>query len=226
MTLGPNARVMAKDSPRRLIVLRHGETTHNAAGVWQGQLDSPLSERGLEQAAAAAHALAGFAPTRVVASDLSRARVTGETVARVDGIPLSTDERFREIHAGAWQGLTGEQVRAGYPEDMDRLLAGEDFQRGGHGESVADVAARCRAGVDALLDDLDAGECAVIATHGVAGRALAADLVGLPQRTAWVALGGLGNCHWAELVEGRAGWRIQTWNQSAAASLAAAGTIA
>ncbi|KGN39892.1 histidine phosphatase family protein [Knoellia aerolata] len=226
MTLGPNARVMAKDSPRRLIVLRHGETSHNAAGIWQGQLDSPLSQQGVEQAVAAARALAAFGPVRVVASDLSRARVTGETVARVDGIPLTTDERFREIHAGAWQGLTGEQVRAGYPEDMDRLLRGDDFKRGGHGESVADVAARCRAGVDALLVGLEAGECAVIATHGVAGRALAADLVGLDQRTAWIALGGLGNCHWAELVEGRAGWRIHTWNQSAAASLDAHGPVA
>lgn len=215
MTLGPNARVMAVDAPRRLIVLRHGETSHNAAGVWQGQLDSPLSERGVAQAAAAARALSGFAPVRVVASDLSRAAVTGETVARVDGIPFSTDARFREIHAGAWQGLTGDEVRAGYPEDMDRLLRGDDFKRGGHGESVADVAARCRAGVEALVAEMSPGECVVIATHGVAGRALAADLVGIDQRTSWLALGGLGNCHWAELVEGRAGWRIQTWNHSA-----------
>lgn len=215
MSLGPNARVMAKDAPRRLIVLRHGETTHNAAGVWQGQLDSPLSERGVSQAAAAARALASFAPVRVVASDLARAAVTGETVARVDGIPFSTDERFREIHAGSWQGLTGDEVRVSYPEDMDKLLRGEDFKRGGHGESVADVAARCRAGVEALVAELAPGECAVIATHGVAGRALAADLVGMDQRTSWLALGGLGNCHWAELVEGRSGWRIQTWNHSA-----------
>ncbi|KGN36135.1 phosphoglycerate mutase [Knoellia subterranea KCTC 19937] len=226
MTLGANARVMAMDSPRRLIVLRHGETSHNAAGVWQGQLDSPLSERGLAQAAAAAEALAPFAPVRVVASDLSRAAITGETVARVDDIPFSTDERFREIHAGAWQGLTGDEVRAGYPEDMDKLLRGEDFRRGGHGESVADVAARCRAGVDALLADLEPGACAVIATHGVAGRALAADLVGIDQRTSWLALGGLGNCHWAELVEGRAGWRIQAWNQAAARSSARSDALA
>lgn len=226
MTLGPNARVIAMDAPRRLIVLRHGETSHNAAGVWQGQLDSPLSERGVGQAASAARALASFAPVRVVASDLARAAVTGETVARVDGIPFSTDERFREIHAGEWQGLTGDEVRASYPEDMDKLLRGEDFKRGGHGESVADVAARCRAGVEALLAELEPGECAVIATHGVAGRALAADLVGMDQRTSWLALGGLGNCHWAELVEGRAGWRIQTWNQSAAASVERDGDVA
>ncbi|MEO6020849.1 MAG: histidine phosphatase family protein [Knoellia sp.] len=217
---------MAADSPRRLIVLRHGETDHNAAGVWQGQLDSPLSERGLEQAAAAATALAEFSPARVVASDLTRAAVTGETVARVGGIPFSTDERFREIHAGAWQGLTGAEVRASYPQDMDKLLRGEDFKRGGHGESVADVAARCRAGVDALLEELAPGECAVIATHGVAGRALAADLVGIDQRTSWIALGALGNCHWAELVEGRAGWRISAWNQSAGVSKAHGSGIA
>lgn len=216
MTPGPNESVMRGAAPRRLIVLRHGETTHNAAGVWQGQLDSPLSERGIGQAEAAARALAAFAPVRVVASDLSRAAVTGQTVARVDGVPFSTDERFREIHAGEWQGLTGAEVRASYPEDMDKLLRGDDFRRGGHGESVADVAQRCRAGAEALLEELAPGECAVVATHGVAGRALAADLVGIDQRTSWLALGGLGNCHWAELVEGRAGWRIQTWNQSAA----------
>lgn len=220
MTPGPNESVLRGAAPRRLIVLRHGETTHNAAGVWQGQLDSPLSERGVGQAEAAAAALAPFAPVRVVASDLARAAVTGRTVARVDGIPFSTDVRFREIHAGSWQGLTGDQVRAGYPEDMDRLLRGEDFKRGGHGESVADVAQRCRAGVEALLEDLAPGECAVVATHGVAGRALAADLTGIDQRTSWLALAGLRNCHWAELVEGRSGWRIQTWNQSAATAKA------
>ncbi|PRY54132.1 putative phosphoglycerate mutase [Knoellia remsis] len=209
---------MTASGPRRLVVLRHGETSHNAAGIWQGQLDSPLSERGIAQAAAAATAVAALRPVRVVASDLARAADTGQTVARVDDIPFSTDPRFREIHAGAWQGLTGDEVRAGYPEDMDRLLRGEDFKRGGDGESVADVAARCRAGVEDLLAELGPGECAVIATHGVAGRALAADLVGIDQRTSWLALGGLGNCHWAELVEGRSGWRIQTWNQSAAAA--------
>lgn len=215
MKPGPNERAMRGDSPRRLIVLRHGETTHNAAGIWQGQLDSPLSERGVAQAAAAARVLAALGPVRVVASDLERAAVTGQTVARVDGIPFSTDERFREIHAGAWQGLTGDEVREGYPEDVDKLLRGEDFRRGGHGESVADVAARCRAGVEAQLEELGAGESLIIATHSVAARALAADLVGIDQKTAWLALGGLGNCHWIELVEGRSGWRIQTWNARA-----------
>ena len=204
--------------PRRLVVLRHGETTHNAQGIWQGQLDSPLSSRGEAQARAAARALAAYRPSRVVSSDLSRAAETGAVVADVAGVPFSTDVRFREIHAGEWQGMSGADVRANYPQDMERLLRGEDFARGGHGESVADVALRCRAGVQEVLAGLGAGECAVIATHGVAARALVADLVGFDQRDAWLRLGGLGNCRWAEVVEGRAGWRIETWNAGAATS--------
>ncbi len=80
---------------------------------------------------------------------------------------------------------------------------------------MAEVAARVRSALDDLLGELAAGECAVIATHGVSGRAIVAELVGLDQQVAWSVLGGLGNCHWAVLVEGKAGWRIQSWNASA-----------
>jgi broad specificity phosphatase PhoE len=200
---------------RRIIVLRHGETDHNAKGIWQGQLDSELSERGHLQAKAAAQALEALRPSRVVASDLKRAALTGQDVADVCGIPIAFDQRWREIHTGEWSGMTAAEVREKYPEDQDRLLRGEDFRRGGSGESVADVADRVRAALDDLLRELVSGQCAVIATHGVAGRTIVAELIGLDQNLAWRILSGLGNCHWAELVEGDRGWRIQTWNASA-----------
>jgi broad specificity phosphatase PhoE len=210
--LGP---FLGSSKARRLIVLRHGETHHNVQGVWQGQLDSELSPRGHEQAKTAAFMLRDFGPTRVVASDLQRAALTGQDVADVCGIPITLDERWREIHVGEWAGMTSAAVREQYPEDQDRLLRGEDFRRGGSGESVADVADRVRAALLDLLADLPPGECAVIATHGVAGRTAVAELVGLDQTRAWRVLGGLGNCHWSELFEGAHGWRIYTWNASA-----------
>lgn len=207
----------ATGGPRRLVVLRHGETDSNAAGIWQGQLDHELSARGHAQAKAAARAIVPLRPSRVVASDLRRAQVTGQDVADACGVTMTTDARLREIHAGGWQGLTGEQVREQYPEDMDRLLRGEDFRRGGDGESVAEVAERARALVDEVLETMAPGECVVLATHGVTGRTLAVDLVGLDQQQAWIALGGLRNCHWVLLEEGRAGWRILEWNVGAPA---------
>jgi broad specificity phosphatase PhoE len=200
---------------RRVIVLRHGETEHNAKGMWQGQLDTTLSQLGHAQARAAAEALVALRPTRVVASDLHRAARTGEDVAAACGIPLTLDERFREIHVGEWAGLTAREVRERYPEDQDRLISGVDFARGGHGESVADVADRVRAALHDLLAAAGPDECVVIATHGVTGRAVVAELTGLDQQRAWTLLAGLDNCHWAELKETPPGWRLQTWNSSA-----------
>ena len=90
--------------PRRLVIVRHGETWDNAAGVWQGQLDSPLSDRGRAQATAMAPLVAALAPQRIVSSDLSRARDTAAAISSATGIPVALDPRLREIHAGQWQG--------------------------------------------------------------------------------------------------------------------------
>ena len=57
-----------------------------------------------------------------------------------------------------------------------------------------------------------AGACAVVSTHGVPRKAVAAWMLDLDLEVAWRVLAGLGNCHWGELHEGRAGWRLQTWN--------------
>lgn len=201
---------------RRIVVLRHGETTHNAAGIWQGQLDTPLSDVGQAQARAVGPVLAALRPALVVTSDLVRARHTGESVATAAGVPIVLDPRFREIHAGAWQGLTNAEVSQRFPEQQAAVLRGEDVRRGGDGESMADVVERVGAAFTEHLGTLAAGECLVVSTHGAAGRAGVAWLLGLDQRLAWRALGGLGNCCWGELVEGRQGWRLQTWNVSAA----------
>ncbi len=208
---------MASSGPRRVVVLRHGETEHNAAGIWQGQLDSTLSDRGVRQAEAAGPAIAALNPTHLVSSDLVRARSTAEAVSRVIGLPVETDERFREIHVGAWQGLTTAEVRADWPDDHDALGRGEDVRRGDDGETLAEVTTRFGAALEEHLADIGPGECLVVATHGAAGRAGVAWLLGLDQDVAWRVLGPLGNCHWAELVEGREGWRLQTWNASSGA---------
>ncbi|MGL5816315.1 MAG: histidine phosphatase family protein [Phycicoccus sp.] len=207
--------VTAPVGARRVILLRHGQTAHNAAGVWQGQLDTPLSEVGERQADAVGPALAGFAPSRVVTSDLVRARRTGESVGRSLGVPVRLDPRFREIHAGAWQGLSTAEVVAAWPEEQAAILRGEDIRRGGDGESMSDVRTRVGEGLDELLREMAPGECVVVSTHGAAGRAAAAWLLGIDQHLAWRVLGAFDNCHWSELAEGRSGWRIITWNVGA-----------
>lgn len=201
--------------PRRVVVLRHGETDHNASGIWQGHLDTALSERGRAQAALAGDAVAALGPTRIVSSDLERALDTARAVGAAAGLPVATDRRFREIDVGEWQGLSTAEVAARWPAERDAVQRGEDVPRGVTGERTADVLERVGEALGEHLAGLAAGECLVVATHGAAGRTLAAHLLGLDVPTAWRVLGGLGNCHWAELVEGRSGWFVRTWNVSA-----------
>jgi glucosyl-3-phosphoglycerate phosphatase len=204
--------MVAREGGRTLIIWRHGETEHNASGIWQGQLDTVLSDKGREQAQSAAVALAAYSPSVIVSSDLQRAADTARSLASRLGLQVRYDDRLREIHAGLWQGMTAGDVAEQFPEENAALAAGEDIRRGTHGESLRQVAGRTRAAVEELLADLAPGDCAVVATHGVSGRAVVASLVGLDQHLAWRTIAGLHNCHWAQLHEYDSTWRIVAWN--------------
>ena len=198
---------------RTLIIWRHGETDHNASGIWQGQLDTELSQKGRDQAQTAAAAIAAaYSPSVIVSSDLKRAADTAHLLASQVHLPVRHDIRLREIHAGLWQGMTAGDVAEQFPEAQAALAAGEDIQRGVDGESLSQVAERTRAAVDELLSEVASGGCAVVTTHGVSGRAIVASLVGLDQHQAWQSIAGLHNCHWAEVREYPGAWRIVAWN--------------
>lgn len=98
----------------RLLLVRHGESTWNADGRWQGQADPPLTERGRAQAATAATAIGSV--DAVVTSDLERAAVTGAIIARSLGIePVVTEPRLRERDAGSLSGLTRDEIYIRFP---------------------------------------------------------------------------------------------------------------
>ena len=87
-----------------VLIVRHGQSTWNALGRWQGHADPPLSEFGERQAeAAATHLHLEF--DAVVASDLQRAYRTAE-LATGERDDVTRCVEFRERNAGEWEGLT------------------------------------------------------------------------------------------------------------------------
>lgn len=94
----------------RLTLVRHASTAWNEARRYQGWGDPPLSERGVAEALRLRARLAGERFDRVVASDLGRARETAEIA--VPGAAVEADRRLRELHFGAWEGLTWEECVA------------------------------------------------------------------------------------------------------------------
>jgi len=142
----------------RLLVARHGQSEWNAIGRWQGQADVPLSEEGLLQAAEAGLRLGTFAA--VWASDLQRASVTAAIIAEILGIgPVLTDPRLREADVGPWQGLTHDDVEAGWPGYLAGRLRPEGF------EPYDDAAARMIAAFIDIATE-SPGEEVLVVSHG------------------------------------------------------------
>lgn len=205
---------------RRLVLLRHGQTTYNAGERMQGQLDTDLSELGRDQAARAAEVLAGRAPVAVLSSDLRRAYDTAVTVADRAGLPVQVDKRLRETHLGDWQGLTHHEVDARYPGARAHWRGDPRWAPPG-GENRVQVAERSYPLVQELLADR-AGEHPqwgnrplVLVAHGGLIAALTARLLELPVDR-WEVLGGLGNASWVQLSHyGGSTWRLDVWNASA-----------
>ncbi len=97
-------------SPIAFWFLRHGETDWNAQGISQGNVDIPLNATGIAQARAAAEKLRNRGIATIVASPLSRARVTAEFVGEALGLPVALDPDLREVSFGVQEGQGDERL--------------------------------------------------------------------------------------------------------------------
>lgn len=149
-----------------LLFVRHGETTWNVAKRWQGQADTPLTSEGERQARRVAERLAseGERPwTRLVSSDLQRARRTADAIGEALGLRVESEPRFRERDVRDWSGLTHAEVEALDPEAYRAFRRGDPTLRLGGGESTLDLRERA---LDAVRDLHAAADAHVIVvTH-------------------------------------------------------------
>ena len=202
----------------RVLLWRHGRTAYNAAGRWQGQIDVPLDDVGLAQAAAAARSLAKLVDgvdLTLVASDLSRAAQTGQALAALVDAEVRLDPRLREIDAGEWEGRTRpEIVEAGMSDVLEAWARGEDVRIGRTGERRSEVGLRGAAAIAEHAAAVPDGGTLVVASHGGLVRGSTLTLLGLDP-AGWNVLGTIGNCHWVDLQLRAGAWRLNGYNLSA-----------
>ena len=154
-----------------IYVLRHGETALNAKGVLQGWLNEPLNRNGRDLAVVTGRAMRGIRFDCCISSPLKRARETAEIILRESGneIPVSFDDRLREINFGDLEGKTfremGETGTLFY-SDPFRMTAGFP-----NGETIRGLCERTQAFLRELIAK-DDGKTYLIGTHGCAARAM------------------------------------------------------
>jgi alpha-ribazole phosphatase len=176
-----------------LLLARHGETDWNRDGRWQGHTDTPLNERGREQARALADEVAGLRIAAVYSSDLARAAETAEVVADRLGVPVRRDPRLRELHLGGWEGLTTPEIEERYPNEIARWRADDGSTAVAGRETYAQMSER----VVAALTEIAAAhpsDNVLVVLHGGPIRGLLAHAAGITYREQSRLRAHLANC--------------------------------
>jgi 2,3-bisphosphoglycerate-dependent phosphoglycerate mutase len=168
--------------PLHLIVVRHGQTSWNAEGRIQGQIDTKLNPLGQAQAKALVARLSGEAWDALYVSDLLRARDTAAPLIEVmSGSPQDTpvvyEPRLREIAFGRWEGLTFRDLARREPGALRAFRTDVDAKPHG-GESLGDVVARGRS-LLAEVRQRHSGGTVLWVAHGGMLRLLTCHLLGL-----------------------------------------------
>ncbi len=165
-----------------IYVIRHGETVWNGERRIQGQADSPLTSRGLDQvranAATLAREIADPGRYALVASPLGRTWQSAVIVAGGLGLDprgIAFDQRLKEHGFGRLEGRTMAEIEAEDPGFWDRRAADLWDWRAPGGESYALLDRRVGAW---LAEQPDAAE-AIVVCHGMVSRVLRGRYAGL-----------------------------------------------
>ena len=159
-----------------LILVRHGETVHNVAGIAQGWNDSALSELGQRQVQQLALRIAAMRPDAIVSSPLQRALTTAQAVADATSLPIRTLADLREMSYGAWEGQSFPDVRRNENETYQRWIADPEHPSP-DGESHNDVRRRME---NAFREITALPGRVVVVSHGTANRIAATVLLDAP----------------------------------------------
>jgi probable phosphoglycerate mutase len=100
-----------------LYLLRHGETASNAARVYAGRSEEPLTERGRAQALEAGRRLEASGVSAIYSSPLRRAVETATILASALSAPATVEDALTEMALGPWEGLSEEEVTRRYPRE-------------------------------------------------------------------------------------------------------------
>ncbi len=168
----------------RIILVRHGETTWNVEGRYQGQENTPLSERGLQQGQLLAVGLCNIPIDICISSPLQRSFQTCQFCAELHKLPVIADDRLLEINHGSWEGVLAKDIAAQYPQEFALWHSQPHLVQMPGGENLEDVRKRARAAFDDYVKTYP-DKTVLVAAHDAVNKAIICDLLGLGMEHFW-----------------------------------------
>lgn len=148
----------------RLVFVRHGETKYNLRGLFQGQVDSELTPKGIKQAKQAAKRIEALNVDVIYSSPLQRAAKTARILRGNPAIEIKLDDRLKEICGGAWEGIEIGRIIETDPVGFSQWESNpQDFNVSG-GESFHQVLDRVSQALKDIIE-LNQGKTVLIVSH-------------------------------------------------------------
>jgi probable phosphoglycerate mutase len=162
-----------------LHMIRHGDTTQSSEGVFCGDLDPPLTDKGKMQAEKAAAAIAKLGVSAVYGSPKLRARQTAEPILKALGLQATYEDGLREIGYGTWEGRKESEIKTTEPEAYAAWAADPALASPPGGESAFAIAARALPVILRARKEHPTGSVLFV-SHKATIRVIACSLLGLP----------------------------------------------
>ena len=157
----------------KLYIVRHGETEWNVIKRFQGQLNTPLTEKGMEKLRKTGKKLENVLFDEVYTSELGRTVASAEIILNENNgyknnkLELQKLAELNEVYFGVWQGLTYEEVFLKYPEEGNNYFYNVKNYNAENveAEKLEDALERFLKGINKILDSHESGNILVV-THG------------------------------------------------------------
>ncbi len=165
-------------NPSKLYLVRHGEIISVSGKRYIGQLEAPLSERGVEQAWALRNWLEPIEFSRILCSDLTRSERTAKIITGQREVPIQVRSELREVNLGDWEGVSFREIATRFPADFEARGRDLEHWRPPGGESFADCWNRISPVLDKVLSN--PGGNILIVGHAGVNRLILCAALGIP----------------------------------------------
>lgn len=169
----------------KIILVRHGHVEGISPERFRGRSDLMLTAEGLRQAEATARRIqAAWTPAAVYTSPLSRCRATGEAIGRPFGLAPHPLEDLIDIDYGEWRGLTPDEARTRWSEQLDTWYRAPDWAAIPGGETLQDVLSRTASALRGVIGR-HPGDTVVLIGHDSVNRVILLHALDLPLSGYW-----------------------------------------
>ncbi len=153
----------------KIYLIRHAEAEGNQREFFQGNIDTPLTEKGEQQIEYLAKRFAEIPLDAIYTSPFQRAKLTAEAVNRYHKLPISPEYDLREINGGEWEGRAWIDIPKAFPRQYELWTEKMWLFSAPNGDSMTDVYFRMQAVMTQIAKE-HAGQTVAVFSHGCAVR--------------------------------------------------------